>query len=77
MASEKVVGATTRVRELIDRQLSAARAAIAPPAAPETTLGLTFARGDRVVHLKTGQEGVVLRGERRAVLTAAPKPFDV
>lgn len=74
---DKVIGAAARTRALVERQLGACRAAIAPPATPESTLHLQFNRGDRVVHITSGQEGTILRGERRPALVAAPQSFDV
>lgn len=75
MASETVSGAVARVRSLVAQQLGTARATIAPPASPHSTRGLTFARGDQVVHLSSGQSGVILSGKRTADLTAAARPF--
>lgn len=68
---------TTRAGATIARQLAAVRAAVPPPLTPEETSGLVFARGAEVVHLPTGQKGIVLRGRREAALVAAARPFDV
>lgn len=75
MASPTVTGAAGRVRALVAEQVAAVRAAIDGPPTPESTRGLTFVRGEQVIHLPSGQIGVIVRGKRTARLDRAPRPF--
>lgn len=77
MPLENVGGQSTRVTQIIARQLADVRAAVVPPRSPEQTLGLKFSRGDRVRDLTTGLEGEVVRGTRQAALAPVARPFDV
>lgn len=77
MPTDEVIGRAARDRLLVARQLGACRAAIAPPATPEQAAGLMFSRGDRVLHSSTGQQGEIIRGERRASLAPTPQSFGV
>lgn len=75
MVSNAQTGVVARVQRVVRDQLAAVGAQISRPPTPEQTRGLTYSRGDLVTDLVTGQPVEVVRGERVASISAAPRSF--
>lgn len=62
-----------QTRTVLERQLNRYTGT---PACPESALGCTFLPGDRVFDRVTGEEGVVLGGQRETLVVSAPGRSD-